>query len=368
MATCRSCSRAGDDIAAVVGLCRECIKSDFPRYQALLQEVHRSCREALGLPGTPPADAEGPECPLCVHRCRPAEGERTYCGLRMSREGRLVGATARYANTSWYHDPLPTNCVADWVCPGGTGAGYPRFAHRKGPEHGFHNLAVFYQACTFDCLFCQNWHYRRHSLDQPRVTVHDLASAADELTACICFFGGDPTPQLPHALRVSRLARQQSGGRILRICWETNGSMHPKLLRQMADLSLESGGCIKFDLKAWDEGIHFALCGVSNERTLHNFAWLADYTGRRPEPPPLVASTLLVPGYVDEDEVYNVARFVASLNPEIPYSLLAFAPHYFMHDLPTTSRRQAYGARDAAVAAGLRRVRIANMHLLRSQG
>jgi len=133
----------------------------------------------------------------------------------------------------------------------------------------------------------------------------------------------------------------------------------------MADLSLKSGGCIKFDLKAWDEGVHFALCGVSNRRTLQNFAWLAHYTRTRPDPPPLVASTLLVPGYVDEGEVYNIARFVASLNSDIPYSLLAFAPQFLMGDLPITSRRHAYGALDAAKAAGLRKAHIANVHLLR---
>jgi len=54
--------------------------------------------------------------------------------------------------------------VADWVCAGGTGAGYPQFAHRAGPEYGHKNLAVFYQACSFDCLFCHNWQYRSQAL------------------------------------------------------------------------------------------------------------------------------------------------------------------------------------------------------------
>ncbi len=27
----------------------------------------------------------------------------------------------------WYRDPLPTNCVADWVCPASGSAGYPIF-------------------------------------------------------------------------------------------------------------------------------------------------------------------------------------------------------------------------------------------------
>ncbi|UCC61136.1 MAG: radical SAM protein, partial [Dehalococcoidia bacterium] len=186
----------------------------------------------------------------------------------------------------------------------------------------------------------------------------------DERTACICYFGGDPSPQLPHALRASRLALEVNKGRILRICWETNGSMHPALLRQAADLSLESGGCIKFDLKTWGEELHIALCGVTNLRTLENFQMLAEYTSRRPVPPFLFASTLLIPGYIDEQEVSGIAAFIASLNPDIPYALLAFHPQFMMKDLPTTSRRHAEECLEAAKAQGLRNVRVGNIHLL----
>jgi pyruvate formate lyase activating enzyme len=140
--------------------------------------------------------------------------------------------------------------------------------------------------------------------------------------------------------------------------------MHPALLRQAAEISLNSGGCIKFDLKAWNEGLHIALCGVSNKRTLENFQLLAEYAKRRPSPPFLVASTLLVPGYIDKQEVSQIAGFIASSNPDIPYSLLAFSPQFMMTDLPTTSRRHAEECLAEAKAQGLRRVRVGNVHLL----
>jgi pyruvate formate lyase activating enzyme len=284
--------------------------------------------------------------------------------LRTNRENKLVGATAEKGNVSWYYDALPTNCVADWVCPGGTGAGYPDFAHSQGPEYGYKNLAVFYQACSFDCLFCQNWHYRYSATKEALVSASKLAGVVDDLTACICYFGGDPTPQLPHAIWASRLALERNKGRILRICWETNGSMNPKLLREVAELSLSSGGCIKFDLKAWSEELHIALCGVSNKRTLENFRLLADYAQRRPSSPFLIASTLLVPGYVDKEEVSQIAAFISSLDPDIPYTLLAFHPEFMMNDLPTTSKRHARECLEEAKARGLRKVRLGNLHLL----
>ncbi len=103
----------------------------------------------------PPRDQNGITCRLCANACRIAEGHTGYCGIRSVQGGKIAGGTAK-ANVEWYHDPLPANCVADWVCPGGTGAGYPRFSHARGPEYGFKNLAVFYNGCSFNCLYCQN--------------------------------------------------------------------------------------------------------------------------------------------------------------------------------------------------------------------
>ena len=141
--------------------------------------------------------------------------------------------------------------------------------------------------------------------------------------------------------------------------------MHPGLLDEMAELAINSGGCIKFDLKAWDENLHLALTAVSNHRTLENFARLGGRIPQRPEPPLLIASTLLVPGYIDELEVSHIARFIADINPDIPFSLLGFAPHFYMSDMPYTSCVIAEKCISAAEKAGLRNVHIGNRNLLR---
>ena len=339
-----------------MGMCADCIRGDFDAVRRHIQRAHARTRQLFALPEVAPSARDGRLCTLCVNECRIAEGAVGYCGLTFG--SRAMG------NVQWYHDRLPTNCVADWVCPAAAGCGYPDYAYSDGPEYEYKNLAVFYQACTFNCLFCQNWHYRQSAHLKANVTPQRVADAADAETACICYFGGDPTPQLPHAIKASQLALEQRRGSVLRICWETNGSMHPRLLDRMCDLSLESGGCIKFDLKAWSEPLHISLCGVTNRRTLENFERAAGRMRGRPVPPPLVASTLLVPGYVDVQEVSQIARFIASIDPEIPYSLLGFHPTCFMSDLPTTSVRHAEECLAAALKAGLKRVRIANTHVL----
>jgi len=366
MATCRVCGEKSLLVAQVLGVCRDCILHRFQDCEKHIGDAHRK-RVDFGLPPELPRDTAGKECRLCANYCRIGEGEFGYCGVRENRDGK-VRQWMNSGSVSWYFDSLPTNCVADWVCPGGTGGGYPTYSYTNGPEYGYKNLAVFYEACNFDCLFCQNWHFRLQSRGGELHSAKELANSVDHRTSCICFFGGDPTPQLPHALRASKLAMKEASDsptpRILRICWETNGGMHPSLAKKMMELSLKTGGCVKFDLKAMSERINIALCGVSNRATLENFRMLSSFFERRPEPPPLVASTLLVPGYVDEEEVEAIAGFIARLNPEIPYSLLAFNPHFLMPDLPSTSRKHAERAREAALSQGLMRVKVGNLQLL----
>lgn len=365
MTRCKECRKHSTEIAKVLSLCGDCIRKAGDKFLAQFNELHARSRERFGLAALPPSAVGGVHCGLCQNECKIPAGGRGYCGVRRNEQGHVVGGTAEGAAVSWYFDPLPTNCVADWVCAGGTGAGYPEWSHRKGAEHGYVNLAVFYQACTFDCLFCQNWHYRERSLTDQMHTAAELAESVNASTSCICFFGGDPTPQLLHAIAAAKLARRLNKKRILRICWETNGSMNPELLEAMMSLSLESGGCVKFDLKAMDKNIHYALCGVDNSRTLENFAAAAKHISKRPVPPPLIASTLLVPGYIDEQEVEAIASFIAGLDPNIPYALLAFHGDFLMTDLPTTSLKQAEACLEAAKSTGLKRVRLGNVHLLR---
>lgn len=312
---------------------------------------------------------EGKRCGLCANDCKIPRNGLGYCGLVKNEKDKLVrlAGTPRKGLLDWYYDPNPTNCVAEFVCPAGTGCGYPNFANKPGPEYGYVNLAVFYGACNFDCLFCQNFQYRRMPQKlTPMISAEELASKVDKRVSCICSFGGDPTPQMPHAIKTAQIAlnKADEDGRILRICFETNGGMNWPLLKKAAELSFNSGGCIKIDLKCFNQNLHTALCGVSSQQTLQNFKKLGEYISRRPEIPFLIASTLLIPGYIDIEEIEKIANFIKEINPEIPYSLLGFYPDYYMDDLPVTSKIHARRCLDTALNAGLKNVHIGNVNLL----
>lgn len=366
---CALCGRQSRLIASHLRVCGPCIRQRPAEARPLIEAAHRETRCAFGLPERPPRTEGGVRCAICAHECRMGDGEIGYCGLRMTQNGRLVhlAGTAERGLLHWYRDPLPTNCVAMWVCAG------------RG-KRGYHNLAVFYGSCTLNCLFCQNWHYRdllptetevaathgpqpdavAASLRRRSLTAQQLADVANLRTFCVCYFGGDPASQMPHALASAALLAERG----VAVCWETAGTANPRLMERAVELSLRSNGTVKFDIKAFDETLHLALTGTSNRRTLENFTRAARRFHERPDPPLVVASTLLVPGYVDAEEVGRIAEFIAGFHPDIPYALLGFGPNFYMPDLPRTSVRHAEEAEAAARAAGLTNVRIGNRHLL----
>jgi len=366
---CQLCGHSSPIISSRLGVCVQCIREKPQLALQITEAVHAQSRARFGLPSKPPRNPTDLSCAMCANDCKVGLGEKGFCGLVYNVEGKLLrmGGTPEKGVLEWYYDPLPTNCVAWWFCPGCTGAGYPKYAYRQTAETGHSNLAVFYGACSYDCLFCQNWHYRDlASRLQPQMSAESLAQKADMHVSCVCYFGGDPSVQMPHAIKTSQLAleRAENEKRIMRICWETNGYERKELALKAAELSLRSGGNLKFDLKAWNEGLNLALCGVSNAPTLRTFKMIGDeYFKQRPDLPILTASTLLVPGYIDVEEVDGIASFIAEIDSSIPYTLLAFYPAYVIDDLPTTSRKLADQCYEVA-KKHLSHVRIGNVNLL----
>ena len=330
-------------------------------------KAHGKAREGYALPPEPPRASDGVKCSLCSNECLMGEGDVGFCGLRWVERGKLKSyVSSNRALLHYYLDPHVTNCCSAWFCPAGTGAGYPKYAYRKGPEYGYYNLALFFYGCNFDCLFCQNYSHKRFE-EAPVVTVEGIVNvtASNPKISCWCFFGGSPEPQFPFALRASEKALENlKPGRVLRICFEWNGCGNRLLVKRACEISLETGGNIKFDLKAYNEALSLALSGVSNRRAYENFELLYhEFYMERPDMPVLTATTLLVPGDVDPEEVEGVARFLAELNPKIPYSLLIFHPDHLMRDLPVTPVKQVVECYKAA-RRHLKKIHIGNLHLI----
>ena len=317
------CSSCGKNLAArAVGLCPDCFRKSS--LDKISLDSHFEVRKKFGLPETPPRNAVGLKCNFCANECSLGPEERGYCGLRKNIDGKIKNDFAENSCLAYmYLDPLPTNCCAAWFCQGSKQKGF--------------NLAVFFYGCSFNCLFCQN--YSHKNLKEASLLSEEqiVKAALKPEVRCVCFFGGSPEPQLPFAIKVSRRILKETNNK-KHICWEWNGCGNPGLVKKAAELSLQSKGTVKFDLKAFHPNLARALCGTSLSRSYENFSMLAKLY---PKENLLTATTLLVPYYVDKKEVREIARFISKENADIPYSLLVFHPDFIMNDMPVTPRRQA---------------------------
>lgn len=338
------CSRCGKYPAAgIIGLCTSCVR-ESPDID--IAAIHKSSRHKYGLPLSPPRAKAGKRCFLCSNRCSLVPGDTGYCGMRINREGKTGPVTREgYALAHFYKDPLPTNCCASWFC-------------EASGEQG-NNLAVFFYGCNLDCLFCQN-HSHKNLEFAEMVSMDELLKAAMARDIrCICFFGGSPEPQLPFALQLAERICHESDKK-KRICWEWNGCGNLSSVKKAAELSILSGGIVKFDLKAFHLNIGRVLCGVDISMSFSNFSRVAQLNRDKNY---LTATTLLVPYYIDEKEVGQIAGFIAGLDPNIPYSLLVYHPRNFLKDLPITPGIQVEKCYSAACQR-LNRINIGNKHLL----
>lgn len=373
---CELCGASSKTISDTVGVCSNCLRKLGKEAVEISRRAHRGYRLSMNLPPSVPRDGKL-KCGICVNECSILEGSRGFCGFWLNRDGAMNPITSSPSTglVMWYYDPHPTNCVAGPVCPANTSRGYPDYTKLRGVELGYYNLAVFYFACNLDCLFCQNWEHKavlsEEKLRKKHLkTVDELvAEALNERVTCVCYFGGDPGPQSPHAIAASkRLLSVKKPDAVKRICWETNGLENPAIMKQMAELSLVSGGIVKIDWKAWTPEIYEALTGVDGSRAVErlktNVKLVSDLAENRGNPPLLVVSTLMVPGYVDEYEVGKIAEYLVSVDSGIPYVLLAFHPDNILRDLPPTSKKHADVARREALKAGLKEVYVGNIWLL----
>ncbi|MDI6885210.1 MAG: hypothetical protein QMD22_02460 [archaeon] len=73
--------------------------------------------------------------------------------------------------------------------------------------------------------------------------------------------------------------------------------------------------------------------------------------------------SLYIPGWVETDQIGNIAMELAPVDVEIPFTLLAFFPEYNMRDVPSPTLWQMIDAYSAAKDAGLRKIRLGNLHV-----
>lgn len=169
----------------------------------------------------------------------------------------------------------------------------------------------------------------------------------------VAFTGGDLSCQPDFYAKSAALIKELNKN--VWVLLETNGY---GLTQNNLDL-LQQAGVDSFwlDIKAYDDGVHRKLTGVSNSRILKLPAELKE-RGFVFE-----VLSLHIPGWVERDQIGKISTELAAVDAEIPFTILAFFPEYKMRDVPAPTMSQMIDAYNAAKDAGLRKIRPGNIHL-----
>jgi pyruvate formate lyase activating enzyme len=272
-------------------------------------------------------------CVACGHRCLIPPGQVGICKVRFNEAGRL-------RVPSGYVGALQVDPVEK-----------KPFFHAL---PGARALSFGMLGCDLHCSYCQNW-ITSQALRDPRavsppeeVTPAQLVARARRHEArIVASTYNEPLITSEWAVEVFREAKQAG----LVCAYVSNGNGTPEVLdylRPWIDL-------YKVDLKSFRDRPYRELGG-----TLERVVWTIRALHERGVW--LEVVTLLVPGFNDSDEeVTDIARFLVSVSPDIPWHVTAFHPDYQMTAPENTGPRTLLRAAEIGAREGLRFVYAGNI-------
>jgi len=296
-------------------------------------------------PSEIPSSSDGVRCNRCNNQCKLLEEEVGFCGVKITINGEITPITGVGTEAAFMEiQNHVTTCNASWFCPGGTSFCYPEWSVSPTPEYGYHSLGVHFYGCTQDCLWCRKVEEDPAPEQLPTIVVDDIVDSIrnDPDITCLSFYGHSPDPHLKFTIEASQKIIDEFNpptGRILRLCYEWNGSGNSTDVLVVASQVLRTGGTIRFNIHSINNHLHRALTGISNSTILNNFRRVFDtYWDEQHPTSLLLARSRIIPGYVEQEEISEIVDFIASLNPNIPYSLSLYSPMYKMSDHPLPSK------------------------------
>jgi pyruvate formate lyase activating enzyme len=208
--------------------------------------------------------------------------------------------------------------------------------------------------CDFHCGYCQNW-LTSQALRDPSAAVPPEAILPADIVRLTRKHGArivtstynEPLITSEWAMAVFREAKAAG----LVCSYVSNGNGTPEVL----DYIRPWVSLYKVDLKSFRDR-HYRELGGTLERVLWTIRALHEMGFW------LEIVTLVIPGFNDSDEeLRDIARFLVSVSPDIPWHVTAFHPDYKMTDPEPTSVRTLLRAAEIGAAEGLHFVYAGNI-------
>ncbi len=264
-------------------------------------------------------------CVACGHRCLIKPGLRGICQVRFNQDGRLK-------------------------VPFGYAAGVQSDPVEKKPFFhvlpGSNALTFGMLGCDFHCPYCQNWVTSQALRDEAAgvmpsaCTPEGLVQAARRTGARLVVSSyNEPLITAEWAAAVFREAKKAG----LVTGFVSNGNATPEVLDYLRPLT----DCYKVDLKSMRQENYRRLGGQ-----LKHVLWTIEELHRRGFWVEVV--TLVIPGFNDSnEELWEAARFLAGVSPDIPWHVTAFHKDYRMTEPDNTTVATLIRAAEIGAEAGL---------------
>lgn len=283
-----------------------------------------------------PAEDGAVRCTACAHRCLLREGRRGICKARFNKEGTLRVPWGYVA--ALQVDPIEKKPFYHF---------YP----------GEDALTFGMLGCDFHCDFCQNWltsqTLRDPAADVPasylqRITPEEVALVARRAGVSMVVSSYNE-PLITTEWAVAIFAEAQRSG--LKCGYVSNGNATPEALRMLQPYLT----AYKIDLKTMQDK-QYRRCGgvlqnvLDSIRAAHDLGFWVEVV------------TLVIPGFNDSsEELWDAARFITSVSPDIPWHVTAFHPDYKMTEPPPTPFKTLDRAVEIGREAGLNYVYAGNL-------
>ncbi|MBT3268635.1 AmmeMemoRadiSam system radical SAM enzyme [Candidatus Poribacteria bacterium] len=272
-------------------------------------------------------------CYACGHECLVKPGRFGVCRVRYNEGGTLYAPFGYVAGVQC--DPIEKKPFFH---------AYP----------GARALSFGMLGCDFHCGYCQNW-VTSQALRDPAAGIAPQQTSADAIVAAALRLGAEvvtstynePLITSEWAVAVFREAVEQG----LTCSFVSNGNATPRVLDYLEPYVR----LYKVDLKTFQDKQYRKL-GGRLEPVLDTIRALVA-RGIWTE-----IVTLTVPGYNDSDEeLRDIAEFVASVSADIPWHVTAFHKDYKMTDPANTDVGTLLRAWEIGKRAGLRYVYAGNL-------
>jgi len=274
-------------------------------------------------------------CFLCSHHCKIADSEFGFCGVRQNQGGKLY--THAYGKLIAAHiDPIEKKPLYHFL-------------------PGSRAFSVATAGCNFHCGFCQNWQISQVETGKKLVTgsleaaPEEIAKKAEE-AGCrsIAYTYTEPTIFFEYAYDSAKSARERGLANI----FVTNGFMTPEALK-MIHPYLDA---CNVDLKSFRNEFYKEACKGRLKPVLDSIRLMRELDIW------VEVTTLVIPDQNDsEEELRDIARFIAGVDTSIPWHISRFHPDFRFTDFRATPVETLKKAHDLGKQEGLKFIYIGNV-------